>query len=32
MQKTTKTYIIREEKELDDIDISLIPGDRVFFV
>jgi hypothetical protein len=32
MQKTTKTYTIREEKELDDIDISLTPGDRVFFV
>jgi hypothetical protein len=32
MQKTTKTYTIREEKELDYIDISLTPGDRVFFV
>ncbi len=32
MQKTTKTYTIREEKELDNIDISLTAGDRVFFV
>lgn len=32
MQKTTKTYTIREEKELDNINISLTPGDRVFFV
>jgi tRNA threonylcarbamoyladenosine biosynthesis protein TsaE len=32
MQKTTKTYTIHEEKELDDIDISLTPGDRIFFV
>jgi hypothetical protein len=32
MQKTTKTYTIREEKELDNIDISLTIGDRVFFV
>jgi hypothetical protein len=31
MQKTTKTYTIHEEIELDDIDISLTPGDRVFF-
>lgn len=32
MQKTTQKYIIHDEKELDDIDISLTPGDRIFFV
>ncbi len=32
MQNSIQKYIIRNEKELDDIDISLTPGDRVFFV
>jgi hypothetical protein len=32
MQKSTQKYIIHEEKELDDIDISLTPGDRIFFL
>lgn len=32
MQNSIQKYIIHNEKELDDIDISLAPGDRVFFV
>lgn len=32
MQKSTQKYIIQDEKELDDIDISLTAWDRVFFV
>lgn len=32
MQKSTQKYIIYDEKELDDIDISLTVWDRVFFV
>jgi hypothetical protein len=32
MQKSTQKYIIESEKQLDDIDISLTPGDRIFFV
>jgi tRNA A37 threonylcarbamoyladenosine biosynthesis protein TsaE len=31
MQKNIKTYTIREEKELDDMDISLTPWDRIAF-
>lgn len=32
MQKSTQKYIIHDEKELDDIDMSLTPWDRIFFV
>ena len=32
MQKYTQEYIVHSEKELDDINIPLTPGDRIFFV
>ncbi len=31
MQKNIQEYIISNEKELDEIDFSLVPGDRIFF-
>lgn len=31
MQKSVQKYTIHNEKELDDINISLTPGDRIYF-
>lgn len=31
MQNTTEKYLINEEKWLDDISLSLIPWDKIFF-
>ena len=31
MQKMVTEYIIRDEKELDNIIFDLVPGDRIFF-